>query len=272
MVYLEFPVRFCQMPKAGFPNSEEYFQEAERILRLKVDETAFVLIDVWDMSRVPKRLVTKSHFSRAREITEKRIKPALEAARRIHLPIIHAPSSYVAVKYPQYLGLKEKLGVPTPEKKPPKWPPQAFVRERWREFNGDRLGERVKDDEVRRSLTYIPEVVKPLDGEFIVATGEEMNEILRQKGVLNLIYVGFATNMCLLNKPGALLEMAHHRGYRTIVLRECTTAMENRETLPDLLMTKVFLQWIEMMALAYTASYRDFIEACEKASMEMNKT
>jgi len=272
MAYLEFPVRFCQMPKAGLPNSEEYFQEAEKVVRLKVDETAFILIDVWDMSRVPEHLVTRSHFSRAKEITEKRIKPALEAARKAHLLVIHAPSRYVAVKYPQYLELKKELRVSAPEKKPPRWPPQSFVRERWREFNGDRLGERMKDDEVRRSLTYIPEVVKPLDGEFIVATGEEMNEILRQKEVLNLIYVGFATNMCLLNKPGALLEMAHRRGYRTIVLRECTTAMENRKTLPGLLMTEVFLQWIEMMALAYTASYRDFIRACEKASIEMNET
>ncbi|MCK4590243.1 MAG: isochorismatase family protein [Candidatus Latescibacteria bacterium] len=263
--YLELPVRYCSMDAA----EEQSFSHREKLTRLKADQTAFVLVDIWDVSRVPKDVPvvagSGSFHLRADKITGEKIKPALEAAREAGLVVIHAPTDYVAIKYPQHRTLEQELNKPPSEPNPaPEWPPREFVKVRRREFDEDRyykgFGEK---DEVRRRSTYIPRIVEPREDEYVISTGEQMNEILKRHGILNLIYVGFATNMCLIQKPGALDEMGHLRGYKTILLRDCTTAVENHNTVRDLLMTRVWIEWVEMVSMAYTATSETFIQACK---------
>ncbi len=248
---------------------EQSFSHREKPIRLKADQTAFVLVDIWDVSRVPEDMPvvagSGSFHLRADKITEEKIKPALEAAREAGLVVIHAPTNYVAVKYPQHRRLEQELNTPPSEPNPaPEWPPQEFVKARQREFDENRyykgFGEK---DEVRQRSTYIPEIVEPLQDEYIISTGEQIDEILKRRGILNLVYVGFAANMCLIDKPGAMREMAHNRGYRTILLRDCTTAVENHNTVEELLMTRVWIEWVEMVTMAYTATSEVFIQACK---------
>ena len=264
--YLEFPVRYCSMRT----DEEQLFSHKEKMLRLRVDQTAFVLVDIWDLSRVPDDVPVvagfKSFQKRADKIVRERIKPALEATRAAGLTVVHLPTNYVAVKYPQHKRLEQQLNILPSEPKPiPKWPPEEFVKARRREFDEDRYFKGFEEkDEKRRRFTYIPKIVEPLEGEYVISTGEQMNEILKRHGILNLIYVGFATNMCLIDKPGALREMAY-RGYRTVLLRDCTTAVESHNTAKELLMTQVWIEWVEMVAMAYTALSEKFIQACKVA-------
>jgi nicotinamidase-related amidase len=239
------------------------------MMKLKADQTAFVLVDIWDVSRVPEDAPvvagSRSFHLRADKITEEKIKPALEATREAGLVIIHAPTNYVAIKYPQHRRLEQELNTPRYEPNPaPEWPPQEFVKARRREFDEDRyykeFGEK---DEVRQRSTYIPEIVEPLEDEYVISTSEQINEILKRRGILNLVYAGFAANMCLIDKPGAMREMAHKRGYRTILLRDCNTAVENHNTVKELLMTRVWIEWVEMVTMAYTATSEVFIQACK---------
>ncbi|MBM4049503.1 MAG: isochorismatase family protein [Planctomycetes bacterium] len=269
MPYLEFPVRFTRMQTEGLANDEANFRHAEKVIRLNAAETAFVLIDVWDCATVPPEALPggKSFCDRAGAITEQKIRPALAAARGAGLTIIHAPTSYVSEKYPQYHELAKRLGTPAPSAAPPgvAWPPREFVAEQQKDAWSRRYERPAADDKaIRKDRTFIPKVVEPRPDEFLIATGAQMNQILAERKILNLIYVGFATNMCLLEKPGAVREMAHQRWYRTIVLRDCTTAVEHAETVADLAMTKTFLLWMEMCALAYTATAQAFIQACRQ--------
>ena len=66
--------------------------------------------------------------------------------------------------------------------------------------------------------------------------------MLREQGVVNLIYVGFATNLCLFAKPGGPTEM-WERGYNIVVLRDCTTTVETRH-LGTGLCDEVAIDWL----------------------------
>ena len=48
--------------------------------------------------------------------------------------------------------------------------------------------------------------------EFVVATGEPLHELARQLGIMHLIYAGFATNWCILNRDYGMWAMAQ-RGF-----------------------------------------------------------
>ena len=252
------------MMKASDPNHEANFHTAQKTLELPVGQTGFVLVDLWDCSRVPDEIKPggTSFSERAGEITETRIKPALEAARALGMTVIHAPTAYVAEKYEEHCRRAAELEVePSPTADVRDWPPaeirQAWAQETWEARYGDYGPE---ENRLRTENTFIPEAAAPIEGEWLIGTSEQMHAICKEEGLLNLIYVGFATNMCLLFKPGALWEMSR-AGYRCLVLRDCTTAVENAESYAGLDMTRAFVDWFEMHMLAYTALSEDFVTA-----------
>ena len=261
---IELPVRYLRMQGP----EESLFRHEGKKIKLLPEETAFVLVDVWDLSQVPESKFPglRSFGERVFKITEEKIKPALDVARKLGLTVVHAPTNYVSVKYPQYHRLKQELNLSKPaSSRQDDWPPQDFARDRRREFEEDRYWKNFEvDNELRCELTDIIESVKPLDDEYVISTGREMNEVLKMKTILNLIYVGFATNICLIQKPGAMREMGPTRGYRTILIRDCTTAVETHNTVKDLVMTKLWIEWIEMEGLGYTTTSDDFIKAIDK--------
>lgn len=268
MRILEMPVRYRRMMKVSDPNRESNFHTAEKTLALPVEQTGFVLVDLWDCSRMPDEIKPGgiSFCARAGDITETRIKPALEAARALGMTVIHVPTAYVAEKYEERYRRAAELEVePSPAADVRDWPPaearQAWTQETWEARYGDYGPE---ENRLRMDNTFIPEAAEPVEGEWLIGTSEQMHAICRREGLLNLVYVGFATNMCLLFKPGALWEMSR-AGYRCVVLRDCTTAVENAETYAGLDMTRVFVDWFEMYMLAYTALSEDFLRACEAA-------
>ena len=67
--------------------------------------------------------------------------------------------------------------------------------------------------------------MKPLPDELVIGSGDQMHALLRERSIKYLIYMGYATNMCLLFKPGAIDDM-HRRGYLTVLLRDATAAVE----------------------------------------------
>ena len=74
----------------GVPCREESFVRREVEMRLPVEQTALVLIDMWD------RHFIESWIERAASITTQFVVPALAAARQAGIHVIHAPSPPVA--------------------------------------------------------------------------------------------------------------------------------------------------------------------------------
>ena len=103
------------------------------------------------------------------------------------------------------------------------------------------------------------EPLRPLENETVVVTTAQWDAWLREKGIDTLIYVGFCTNLCILDAPGGMRLMAP-LGYRCIILREATLAVEFPDTLEQRLNTEVSLRFIEAW-VGYTASNQDFLKA-----------
>ncbi|MEA3402041.1 MAG: hypothetical protein U9R79_12465 [Armatimonadota bacterium] len=268
MPTMQLTVRRRRMMKVSDPNHEANFHTDQVAIELDPSRTGFVLVDMWDCSDVPDEIKPGgvSFCQRAAEITALHIAPALDAARQAGLTVIHGPTSFVTEKY-DHSCRRAQVPEPGTGGSPRRdWPPpehrEAWAQERWEARYGDYGPE---ENRARVEGTRILPQVEPIESDWIIGSSEEMYAICRQQELLSLIYVGFATNMCLIFKPGALQEMSN-AGYRCVVLRDCTTAVENADSWGDLDQTRAFVDWFEMQMLAYTATSANFIAACADAA------
>lgn len=95
--------------------------------------------------------------------------------------------------------------------------------------------------------------VQPVGDEVVVATGDELHEHCRKKGILFLFFLGFNTNACVLLRDYGTLEMGK-RGYEVILVRDCTTGMESFETTDELWQTRGAILFLEMFGKYSVAS------------------
>ena len=101
--------------------------------------------------------------------------------------------------------------------------------------------------------------VRPRPGDTMIATTEQFDAWLRGRGITDLLYTGFCTNLCILDSPAAMKAMAA-QGYRCVILREATMAVEFPDTLETLLHTRAALQYIEAW-VGYSARAADLRRA-----------
>ena len=105
----------------------------------------------------------------------------------------------------------------------------------------------------------IPAPLRPIDGDLVISSGPMMHRLTKERGIKVLFYCGFATNMCLTDKPGAIRDM-HGRGYLPIVVRDATTGTENAETLNGLWITHALIDQIEML-WGYSVTTAELLKA-----------
>ena len=93
---LDLRVRYFQdSTPIEVPCREENFVRREITMPLPIEQTAFVLVDVWNVHFI------ESWIERAKDVTVNAIVPALNAAREAGLTIVHAPCPEVAGQFPQ---------------------------------------------------------------------------------------------------------------------------------------------------------------------------
>jgi len=268
MKELKFKAAYRQMRNDHNGFDESNFIRAEMDLSIKPKETAFIMIDVWDCSETREKFgyvtsLTDGILERFDRITKENVKPALEAARTAGLTIIHAPTSYISNRMPEYAEVKEKYGVVKGE--PSNWPPKEF-RSSWNKTlyeakYGTGAGE---VDAFRKKTSTVHPAVKPIEGEFVIAQSHQVQGICKDRGILNIIYAGFAANMCLLFKNGGIVDMVS-KGYRVIVLEDCLSAIESSRTYADLSTTQTMIEFYQM-AWGVTAPSKNYIAACNAES------
>ena len=250
---LRLRVRYFQdSTPEGVPCREENFIRREIDMNLPVDQTALVLVDVWNAHFI------ESWLERAAQVTREAVAPVLEKAREVGITVVHAPSPEVAEQFAQ---LKRHR---PPEPRPaPTWPPPEFRH---------REGVYAAYRGPRRQPPGIPDIpglgmspaIEVLTEEFVIATGEQLHELLTERRILHLLYVGFATNWCIRNRDYGMPAMAS-RSYNTILLRDATMGVEFPDTVETRLATEMAIRECEQQN-GFSASNADFFAACAAAA------
>ena len=108
--------------------------------------------------------------------------------------------------------------------------------------------------EISHHITYRP-------GEYVHGD-PPLHRWFKRRGVTHVVYVGFATNICLIHRPYGVRK-THSDGYEVLVLRDATTGVEYPDTLDGMWATRVALREIER-SYGHTALTEDFIRACKR--------
>ena len=262
MPHIEIPVRYGR--EITDPSREPH----ERNLRsgklrwsLPVQETALVLVDCWDYFPL------ESFVTRAAEICRTKIRPVLEACRELGVTVIHAPSPQWAANYPDfhYRALRE----PQEEGKALSelsasdvWPPKSLTKE------GAFAVPRAEAEPTYKVWweTAFPDNLRisthlePARNDIVVSTGDELHTVCCQGRIKHLVYAGFATNICVLNRDYGVRSMKG-LGYNIVFIRDATTGVESSETVDGLWATRSAIFYIEIK-VGVTVTAEAFLDAC----------
>ena len=104
-------------------------------------------------------------------------------------------------------------------------------------------------------------IVAPVPGEPYVHQTGQFDRALRRRGIENLIYSGFATDMCILRAPGGIEPMAP-MGYRIFLVRDATLGVEQPDTFEERIATRWAIRYFETH-FGDTITTADFMAACE---------
>lgn len=218
---------------------------AEEELRLGVDDTAFLLVDVnglgldedRNFGNVPD--VITRRVEAKREIVWDHIKPSKAAAKKFGFPTVYvrnylAPST---TENNELLKMAARCG-------------GEEVFKSWR-----------RPDRFRYS-----EVIAPEDGDYQINKQHfsgffetHLESLLKELGTHNLVAVGFDSRICL----AMTLVDALYRNYRVIMLRDCVKTQEYVETKEEGWANWFAVRFIEAH-VGYTATSQAFVQACKK--------
>ncbi len=246
---IDLTVRFFQdSPPEGQPYREELFIRRETTMSLPVGQTALVLVDVWNNHFI------ESWLERASQVTREAVVPALEAARAAGLAIVHAPCPEVAAQFDQLARHQ-----PPPSEPEPDWPPAGF-----RALQGAYAAFRGPRDQPpgipRIESLGMSSAIEVAADDFVVATGQQLHDLCRERRILHLVYAGFATNWCILGRDYGMRAM-RRRGYNLILLRDATMGVEFPDTLGELMATELAIREAEQQ-IGFSASNEDFLAVC----------
>jgi nicotinamidase-related amidase len=223
---LDLPCRYYRVyTDEDVPCREADFGFVERRLPLPAPQTALVLVDVWATHYID------SWFERAARITRERIVPLMEAARQAGVLVVHAPSPFVVERrHPESM----------PDRPPAShgdgWPPPDF-RGIYRSGEHAAFGRAAEPRLARAQKRYeteqgIAEIAAPQPGDEVIADGPQLHDLLRERGILHLVYAGFATNWCVIGRDYGVIAM-NGRGYNIVLVRDATDGVEFHDTVDE---------------------------------------
>lgn len=216
-------------------------------MALPVDQTALVLVDLWSDHFI------ESWLERATQVLKDSVLPAIEAAREAGITVVHAPSPSVAAHFEQ-AGCHEP---PEPAKES-NWPPPDFKNRKGEYF--DYRGPRDQYPGIPKIDYRMSDLVDVREDDIVLATGQQLHDVLESRKILHLLYAGFATNWCVINRDYGVKDM-RGRGYNVMLLRDATTGVEFPDTVDRLFATELAIREVEQK-YGFSASNDDLFTAC----------
>jgi len=270
---LKLPIQYYQIAQLYGPGMPPSGVEGlhREVLEQPAGQVGLVIVHPWNLgepdgpypiekgARIPGQ--AGDWVPRAHRIIADAIAPVLDAARRSNIAVFHLAQSTYAPRYPQYRRIANdpELASPVPSAEYEVCVRPRSVKEMWRVEYGTGFPGPVW---VTHSEKFdIAAALKPLPEEDVFLTGWQLNGLCRRLDISTLIYVGFMADLCLVNIPGAIREMAYKFKYRCVVLRDCTVAYEFSDTIDGDWMTFAAIRLIES-GMGYSSTSAEFIEAC----------
>jgi len=250
------------LKKAGWVTDE---------FNLVPEETGFVALHLWNMGDTHGPAIPEDFFvdmgipecqTESLRIAEKYIRPAIQATRAINIAIFHVEPENIAMKYDsvRYM-LEEDDGAPPPSKP---YPPETNPG--WIKYRAERTHGKGYNEWEGWKQMRILSCCDAEPGDQVILTGRQFDRICRSKGIKNLIYTGFATNMCILDAPAATREMLSF-GYKIFLIREATLGVEYPDTFEERLMTRSALKYFQQ-AIGDTIGFEQYFQACRAVAAE----
>ena len=232
-------------------------------VELDPGRTALVVLHCWDIgceggpdieNDYSVGMGSRECFREAERIMRDAIRPAMDAARRAGVLVCHVEHPNIWAKHTDCV---DELDPPAPN---PSYTPGPVVVG-WRE--GITARSHGKDYASRSPYARMDRarVVAAEAGEPFVKETNQFDRVLRRRGIENLIYTGFATDMCVLTAPGGIGMMAGF-GYRLFLVRDATLGVELPDTFPERIATRWAIRFMETH-YGDTCTSNDFIGACD---------
>jgi nicotinamidase-related amidase len=227
---------------AGKPAEPVVYERVTREERWDPSQTVVIVCDVWDYHHCLNAVRRLDEFV-------PRLNMLLKEARRRGATIIHAPSDCMPayVDHPaRHRAVQTPVATPLPAKIQ-HWcsliPPEETAAYPIDQSDG---GEDDDPEEHREWAAKLKQLgrnpampwkkqsdqieISP-QNDYISDRGDEVWNVLRQRGIKNVILTGVHVNMCVLGRPFGLRQMAHN-GMRVVLVRDMTDAMYNPQRWP----------------------------------------
>ena len=114
----------------------------------------------------------------------------------------------------------------------------------------------------------IAEEFKPLPNELVINSrnfindSTELDKYLKAHNISTLFYAGYASNICILNRPTGIIRMSEQ--YNIILIRDCTLAVETPESLDGQWANEIAINIVELN-WGETTTLKDLQTALELA-------
>ena len=200
-----------QVPRTTGRNG---WRVVEEEVAWRPSETAIIIVDMWN-----------KHWSWGAtervNIMAPRMNVVIDTARDQGIQIIHAPSDTMDF-YDGHAARSWVLDVPHVEMPDPiehPDPPQPVDSSDGGSDTGEENG--------FKAWHRQHPAIEIKDGDAISDNGQEVYNILVQKGIKNLLYMGVHTNMCVLGRSFAIKAMVRSGQFNVALVRDLTDAMYN---------------------------------------------
>jgi len=241
--------------------------------RLDPRKTAVVAMHLWDIGAEGGPAVDRSFFvgmgieattREADRIVREVIKPVIAAARRAGLLVCHVTHEWIGRRDPR----AQKHGGGQADEASLAVSPGGEERG-YEAVPGWRKGieERAygKDFLTKSPLARMNEsrAVDILPGEPYVYQTDLLRRLFKERGIENIIYTGFATDVCVLRADGGIEPMAGE-SYRVFLMRDATVGVEFQDTFEARRSTQYAIRFFEVN-FGNSLLSADFITACPPA-------
>jgi len=257
--YQQFDADYTlDVPEEGFGGWKKTNLEFSR------EHMAVVVMHAWDMGtreKFPGWWRAVPYAPRSKTILHTIFPHLLRTVRSSGIPLFHVVGG--GNKYWKNLpGYKLAASLAGPDTKTHEQISSDPLRDKLAAFRQKHcfVGEHnQKDVEKGFEQLDFAEQAHPKNDECIAENSQQLFALCKERGINHLVYCGFAINWCLLLSPGGMAEMSKH-GLWCSVLRQATTAVENKETARNELCKEIAL-WRIALAFGFVFDVNDFTNA-----------